>query len=144
MENITCLQTAFAQDTYGIGYEEKLSSMSDRIGSILAVNGDSYSNDRHQDNGTIIRNGIIYRDRQTNVETCVLNWDGTMKIYRTEELDINQLVEEGACQSWIFGPSLLEDSRIIQEECFWKKWQRYLKSSDVRQLTIWTEDTALL
>ena len=78
--DISCIQTAFANDTYGAGYSEKLTDMSDRIKSVLAVNGDSYNNNRHQNNGTIIRNGIIYRAQSTDMETCVLNWDGSMKI----------------------------------------------------------------
>ncbi|MBO5524918.1 MAG: hypothetical protein J5986_14820, partial [Roseburia sp.] len=108
--DITCIRTAFAKDTYGIGYSEKLSDMSDRIRSILAVNGDSYNNNRHQDNGTIIRNGVIYRAQSTDMETCVLNWDGTMKIYQPEELNTQQMILEGAYQSWIFGPSLLDEN----------------------------------
>lgn len=108
--DITCLQTAFAQDTYGNGYSEKLTDMAMRLGSVLAVNGDSYNNNRHQDNGTIIRNGVIYRDQKTDMETCVLNWDGTMQIYTPEELDTQTLVDTGAYQSWIFGPSLLDSN----------------------------------
>ena len=104
------LQTAFAQDTYGVGYTEKLSDMSDRMKSVLAVNGDSYSNDRHKDNGTIIRNGVIYRNKQATAETCVLNWDGTVDIYPPGQVDTQQLIQRGAYQSWIFGPSLLDDN----------------------------------
>ncbi len=108
--DITCFQTCFAQDTYGVGYSEKLTEMSARMKSILAVNGDSYSNSRHRDNGTIIRNGVIYRSQPTDMETCVLNWDGTMKIYSPEELDTQILIDSGAYQSWIFGPSLLDQN----------------------------------
>lgn len=108
--DITCLQTAFAQDTYGVGYEEKLTEMSNNIKSILATNGDSYSNSQHKDNGTIIRNGVIYRSSPTDMETCVLNWDGTMKIYTPDELNTQQLIREGAYQSWIFGPGLLDEN----------------------------------
>ncbi len=108
--DITCLQTAFAKDTYGVGYSEKLTDMSARMKSIFAVNGDSYSNNRHEDNGTIIRNGVIYRNKQTTEETCVLNWDGTMDIYQPGQLDSQQLIDRGAYQSWIFGPSLLDES----------------------------------
>ena len=86
-----------------------MTSMSSRMKSVLGVNGDSYSNSRHADNGTIIRNGVIYRAKSTDMETCVLNWDGTMKIYSPQELNTQQLIEEGAYQSWIFGPSLLDD-----------------------------------
>lgn len=106
--DITCLQTAFAQDTYGVGYSELLTDMSARMQSVLGVNGDSYSNNRHQDNGTIIRNGVIYRDKKTDMETCVLNWDGTMDIYAPGGVDLQTLIEKGAYQSWIFGPSLLD------------------------------------
>lgn len=107
---ITCLQTAFAKDTYGVGYQEKLTDLSRRNQAIFSVNGDSYNNNRHQDNGTIIRNGCIYRDAATDMETCVLNWDGTMKIYQPEELNTQTLIETGAYQSWIFGPSLLDEN----------------------------------
>lgn len=106
--DITCIQTEFAQDTYGVGYLEKLSGMSERIKAVLAINGDSYNNNRHQDNGTIIRNGTIYRAEKTDMETCVLNWDGTMKIYDAWELNTQKLIDDGAYQSWIFGPGLLD------------------------------------
>lgn len=106
--DITCLQTCFAQNTYGVGYSEKLTDMSDRMRSVLAVNGDSYSNSRHMNNGTIIRNGVIYRAQPTDMETCVLNWDGTMDIYSPGETDTQTLIDRGAYQSWIFGPSLLD------------------------------------
>ena len=108
--DITCLQTAFAQGTYGIGYDEKLSDMSARLGSVLAVNGDSYNNNRNKDNGTIIRHGIIYRSQKTDMETCVLNWDGSMDIYAPDQLDTQTLIDKGAYQSWIFGPSLLGEN----------------------------------
>ena len=106
--DITCLQTCFAQNTYGVGYYEKLSDMSAQMKAVLGVNGDSYSNSRHKDNGTIIRNGLIYRAQPTDMETCVLNWDGTMDIYSPEDLKLQTLVDRGAYQSWIFGPSLLD------------------------------------
>lgn len=108
--DITCLQTCFAQNTYGVGYSEKLSDMSARMKSVLAVNGDSYSNSMHKNNGTIIRNGIIYRAKPTDMETCVLNWDGTMKIYSPQELNTQTLIDSGAYQSWVFGPSLLDEN----------------------------------
>ena len=107
--DIRCLQTAFAQNTYGVGYSEKLSDMADRLGAVLAVNGDSYSNNLNRNNGTIIRNGVIYRSMQTDTETCVLNWNGTMQIYQPGTVNINDMIQNGAYQSWVFGPSLLND-----------------------------------
>lgn len=110
VSSIDCLQTAFAQNTYGVGYTETLSSMSERMKSVLAVNGDSYSNNRHKDNGTIIRNGTVYRAQASTEETCVLFRDGTMKIYSPDKFDANQIIADGAWQSWVFGPSLLDEN----------------------------------
>lgn len=64
----------------------------------------------HEKYGTIIRNGIIYRAKPTDMETCVLNWDGTMKIYSPQELNTQTLIDSGAYQSWVFGPSLLDEN----------------------------------
>lgn len=108
ISDISCLKTAFAKDTYGIGYSELLSSMSDNIKSVLSVNGDSYSNNRHKNNGTIIRNGMVYRSDTSTEETCVLYHDGTMKIYTPQDFNANQVVADGAWQTWVFGPSLLD------------------------------------
>jgi exopolysaccharide biosynthesis protein len=114
--DITCFQTAFAKDTYGNGYSEKLGDMALRLGSVLAVNGDSYNNNRHQNNGTIIRNGLVYRSQRTDMETCVLNWDGTMQIYEPADLNIQTLIDRGAYQSWVFGPSLLDENGKAKQD----------------------------
>ncbi len=127
--DITCFQTAFAQGTYGVGYSEKLSDMSREMKAALAVNGDSYSNNRHKDNGTIIRNGVIYRSSQTDAETCVLNWDGTMDIYSPGQIDLQRLIDKGAYQSWIFGPSLLDENGKAKKSFL--TWD-YIKQSHPR------------
>ena len=103
------IRTAFAQDTYGVGFSELLSSMSARMGSVVGVSGDSYSNNRHAKNGTIVRNGVIYRARSSTEETCVLYRDGTMRVFPPGSIDESQLVADGAWQSWVFGPSLLDE-----------------------------------
>lgn len=129
--DITCFQTAFAQDTYGVGYTEKLSDMSDAMKAVLAANGDSYSNNRHRDNGTIIRNGVIYRNSPTDMETCVLNWDGTMDIYSPDQINLQKLVEKGAYQSWIFGPSLLDENGKAKPAASLLTWD-YIRESHPR------------
>lgn len=110
VSDINCLQTAFAQDTYGVGFTETLRSMSGRIQSVLGVNGDSYSNNRHQNNGTIIRNGTVYRTQPSSEETCVLYRDGTMKTYTPDTFHADQVIADGAWQTWVFGPSLLDEN----------------------------------
>lgn len=109
VSDVTLIQTAFAQNTYGVGFTQKLSEMSANMKSILAVNGDSYNNNMNQNNGTVIRNGEIYRTKPTNQETCILYKDGTMKIYTPDQFDANQIIADGAWQSWVFGPSLLDE-----------------------------------
>ncbi len=79
--DITCLQTAFAENMYGVGYDEEIKSVADRSNALLIINGDSYGNDMNTNNGTVVRNGVIYRTQSTDMETCILNWDGTMEIY---------------------------------------------------------------
>lgn len=107
--DITCFQTVFAQDVYGTGYEERISSMSERVSAVLAVNGDSYNNNRHEDNGTIIRNGVAYRQKPTDAETCVLFRDGTMQIYSPEQMNEYPPDENEIWQTWVFGPGLLDE-----------------------------------
>ena len=114
--DITCLQTAFAQDTYGIGYTEKLSDMSAKMQSVLSINGDSYSNNRHQNNGIIIRNGVVYRAQPTEAETLCLNWDGSMDIYQPNEANLQTMMNKGVYQSFIFGPSLLDENGKAKSE----------------------------
>lgn len=116
VSSIECLKTAFAQDTYGIGYSEPLTAMSERMHSILSVNGDSYSNNRHKNNGTIIRNGVVYRNRYSTEETCVLYRDGTMKTYTPKQFDPQAAIDSGAWQTWIFGPSLLDENGKAKTE----------------------------
>lgn len=110
ISSIDCLKTAFAQDTYGIGFEEEPQAMSGRLQSVLSINGDSYSKDSQLDNGTVIRNGVVYREGPSTEETCVLFRDGSMKIYGPDEFDPQKAAEEGAWQSWAFGPSLLDEN----------------------------------
>lgn len=110
IKDVTQLQTHFAMNTYGAGYMQKLPDMSAAIGSVFAVNGDSYSNNRHKNSGTIIRNGIVYRAQPANEETCVLYRDGSMKIFSPQEFDPQQAIRDGAWQTWVFGPGLLDEN----------------------------------
>ena len=111
--DIYCFKTKFAQDTYGIGYTEGLTSMSQSVNAILAINGDSYDNDHHKDSGTIIRNGVMYREAPTSYDICVLYKNGIMKTYHPDQLNIEQTIADNAFQTWIFGPALLDENGDI-------------------------------
>ena len=128
--DIECFRTVFAQDMCGSGYEEPLRQMDKRLGAVFSMNGDTYSSNKHENSGTIIRNGVIYRNAPTDSETCVLYYDGTMEILQPSEVDVEKLVEKGAYQTWIFGPSLLTDEGKAVTE--FDTERDYLQSSHPR------------
>lgn len=103
--NIECLQSGFANNTYGIGYTENVLSMDDSLNAVLAMNGDYYGN---SGNGVVIRNGEVYRSNTSSSDVCVLYYNGTMKTFSAEEFDVNQAIADGAWQAWCFGPELLD------------------------------------
>ena len=47
------------------------------------------------------------------------NLDDTMKIYQPEALNIQTLIQTGAYQSWIFGPSLLDENGKAKKDFFY-------------------------
>lgn len=106
LADIRSFQSGFADDTYGIGYTERVLSMDKNLNAILAMNGDYYGNGG---NGVVIRNGEVYRDSDSDLDVCVLYYDGTMKTFSPEEFDVEQAISDGAWQAWCFGPELLED-----------------------------------
>ena len=105
VRDISCIKTAFAQDTYGKAYREHTLDICQRINGILAVNGDNYGS---RDDGVVIRNGELYRkDNHPNQDVCVLYWDGRMETYAAGKFNTQQVMDNGAYQAWNFGPRLI-------------------------------------
>jgi hypothetical protein len=107
LTDIKCLQSGFAENSYGIGYTDTVLAMDQEFDAILAINGDYYGNG---ENGVVIRNGTVYRSVSNNSDVCVLYMDGTMKTYSAEEFNVETAIAEGAWQAWCFGPELLDES----------------------------------
>lgn len=105
--DIECLQSGFADDTYGVSYTDYLLNMDEEFNAILAMNGDYYGNGS---NGVVIRNGEVYRSSTNGADVCVLYYDGTMVTYSAAEFDVDEAISNGAWQAWCFGPELLDDS----------------------------------
>lgn len=127
ISNITCFKTEFAKNTYGLEYDESLEDMSTKTNAILAINGDSYNGEENI--GTIIRNGIIYNDKTTKTDVCVLYKNGEMKTYSKYLFDTQKVISNGAYQTWSFGPTLLdENGKKIYD---FKTWE-YLKKRHPR------------
>ena len=105
VRDITCFQTALANNTYGSGFRDSIEDMAVLNSALLAVNGDYYGNTSE---GVVIRNGMIYRANPTDCDVCVLYYDGTMKVMSGDSFDLEEAIEDGAWQAWTFGPALLD------------------------------------
>ncbi|MCD7801074.1 MAG: phosphodiester glycosidase family protein [Ruminococcus sp.] len=108
------LKTAFAQNSYGHNVVEKTSEISERVGAILAINGDFYGT---QEKGYVIRNGVLYRDTaSSDQEDLVIYKDGSFEIINENELSAETLLENNAQQVLSFGPALVINNIISVSE----------------------------
>lgn len=113
VKDIECLQSAFAEDKFGKGFDEWPQEMDARLGSILTINGDYYG---LRDDGVVLRNGVLYRDDDfPMMDVCVLYWDGTMVTYPSMPFKSDAEIEKGAYQVWNFGPMLLDETGASKE-----------------------------
>ena len=103
------LKTAFADDTYGRNVTAHTSEIAEANQAILAINGDYYG---AQENGYVIRNGIVYRESSDGEDLCCLYADGTLRIVNSDEMSAEELVADGVWQAWNFGPALIENQSI--------------------------------
>jgi len=84
---------------------KKPSEMLEGTDYFLAVNGDYFG---FRDDGLIIRNGKLLRDKSYS-DIAVLYDNGRLAVYSENEKNAIELLEDGALQSWSFGPILVED-----------------------------------
>lgn len=114
IKDIECLQAAFGKDTYGRGYTEQTRAIAERKGAVITLNGDYYG---ARNSGTVIRNGVLYREDPTpEFDVGVLYWDGTMECFSPKDFDAQREMERGAYQAWSFGPMLLDRDGNAMEE----------------------------
>ena len=106
------LETAFASGTFGKNITEKTSEIASESDAVLAVNGDFYG---AQNNGYVIRNGVLYRETSSdsNQEDLVIYGDGTFEIVTEGSITASELLDKGAMQVLSFGPGLIEDGNIV-------------------------------
>ena len=103
------LKTALAQNAYGRNVTEKTSDMAERVGAILAVNGDYYG---ARSSGYVIRNGVLYRDESSGAEILAVYEDGSFEIVSEDEVSAEELQQKGAVQTLCFGPALVENGEV--------------------------------
>lgn len=110
LSSAEALGAVLAQNAYGRNVTETPSSMAERSGAILAVNGDYYG---ARQRGYVVRNGVLYRSVGTSgQEDLVTDQNGDFSIIREEEISAQALVEAGAAQVFSFGPALIENSQV--------------------------------
>ena len=108
VSDISRIQTALANDTYGKGQREDALSIATRNDALFSITGDNYS-ERY--GGVVMRNGILYSDK-TDRDVCVLYWDGTVELFSTADFDLAFVMDKHPYQIWSFGPILLSDGKI--------------------------------
>ena len=115
IRSIECLRTLFAKDTFGKSIAEDVLSMAQRSNAIAAINSDYYG---YGNAGIVIRNGELYRSKwEAGEEVLVIFRDGTMRVYHDEsEFNADQVMAEGAWQSFSFGPGFLDGDGQLREQ----------------------------
>ena len=104
------LRCALAKDTYGRNVKEKTSDMAERVGAIVAVNGDYYG---AREMGFVIRNGVLHRVApDTDLESLVIMDDGSFKVVSQQTTRAIDLFKSGARHAFTFGPGLLSEGEI--------------------------------
>lgn len=80
--------------------------------AVFAVNGDFCG---YHNNGIIIRNGTLYRNKPCDWDLCYVNKYGDLKVGLNNDYDGKALVADGALQSWCFGPTLVKDYKAVTD-----------------------------
>ena len=108
------IKTAFAKDTYGVGYYERIKPLAERHDAIFAVSGDFYGafGSKEEIYNFVLRNGMIYSATVSSGDVAVLYADGELAVYAPDELDTDELIDRGAWQAWNFGPTLVKNGKI--------------------------------
>ena len=104
------LRTAFAKDTYGKNVAEKTSVTAENVNAILAINGDYYGVQR---SGYVLKNGKIYRDISNSNEDLIIYNNGDWNIINENNVDLEDILKDGAYNVLSFGPVLINNSDIM-------------------------------
>lgn len=107
VRNLDSFKTAFAKDQFGKGITEPTLDMAANNNAIVAISGDFYGN---HETGIVVRNGKLYRQSQLD-DVMVMNNDGSMQTFTSQDFNPNDVVKNGAWQAWSFGPELLDNGQ---------------------------------
>lgn len=117
------LKTALAQDKFGLNIKETTSSMANRLGAVLAVNGDFYGSN---ESGYVIRNGKLYRDTLrpaagsdsdlSYFDDLAIMRDGSFVTFDEARYSAHEVLEKGAMHVLAFGPTLVLNGEVAVDK----------------------------
>ena len=112
VSDISFVQSAFANDTYGKNIKATSSTIAESVNAILAINGDFYG---ARTSGYVIRNGVLYRDMMasSDQEDLVIYADGSFEIITEGSISAQSLLDNTAVQVLSFGPGLISNGTIL-------------------------------
>ena len=112
IQDLASFVTAFSSEKF-LGSAQAVGEVFDAVpGAIVAMNGDFYSIHVY---GPVVRNGVTYEDHVTNYwDIAVLQSNGVLDVYPYGVLRKAALLEMNAYQTWVFGPSLLDESGLAK------------------------------
>lgn len=105
VKDVTLLTTAFARGTYAAGGVRSMETIARNNNCIVAISGDFSS---WHNNGLIIRNGEIIRQKKLTSDLGVLYRNGVLETYEPGTATLDEIIANDPWQSWHFGPELLD------------------------------------
>ena len=109
--DVKYFKTAFAKQADVMGDREMTDVVAKENDAILAINGDHCVDNE----GTVVRNGQLFRKPKSSLDVLVMGNDGSMKTYSPEDFDVDSVLASGVYQIWTFGPKLLQDGQAMTE-----------------------------
>ena len=113
IKHLAYLQTALAKNQFGRNIKEYPSVMAARNHAILAINGDYYG---FRDKGLVIRNGYLFDEARLpreDADLLIIDKNGNFEIIKEELVNIKEVHNNGAWQTFCFGPGLIIDNEIV-------------------------------
>jgi len=104
------LKTALAGNTYGRNIKAATSEMASDNNAICAINGDFYG---FRNNGYVLRNGVLYRDKAGDNEALTIDNDGNFSVIDESKVSLDSLDLNTIWQILSFGPGLIIDGKIV-------------------------------
>lgn len=117
------IKSAFAGGEFSQDIKKRTSVIAKDINAVLAIDGSVVG---FNDNGRIIRDGIIYRDSDLDCEPLIIKENGDFVVYQYGEKTAQEILDLGGVETYDFGPTLIKDNEILD---IYGEWYKTVKDS---------------